>query len=91
MWMLSKRWKEEIVQTKQEMIAFVTYFKDLLAALKNRLSVHEAVVESFEEAVPIPKNDVIVYCWHVTKKCIHINHIFYMPIVKGLSRGHTRG
>ncbi|KAK4024184.1 hypothetical protein OUZ56_009571 [Daphnia magna] len=46
-WMLSKRWEEEIVQTRREMIAFVTYFKDLHAKLTEDLAVQGIIVQSY--------------------------------------------
>ncbi|KZR98855.1 Nfrkb-like protein [Daphnia magna] len=47
-WMLSKRWEEEIIQTRREMIAFVTYFQDLHAKLTEDLAVQGIIVQSYK-------------------------------------------
>ena len=61
-WMLSKRWEEEIIQTKREMIAFVKYFQDLHASLMDDLSIQQMIHQSYiEHCVEISDYEVCHY------------------------------
>jgi hypothetical protein len=61
--MLSKRWEEEVMQTKREMIAFVQYFQKLRVNLMNDLAIKQTVVQSYlEVCVEMSENKVINYC-----------------------------
>jgi hypothetical protein len=46
-WRLSKRWEQEILQTKREMIAFVNYFQDLHVNLMDDLSIQQIIHQSY--------------------------------------------
>lgn len=61
-WMLGKRWEEEVIQTKNEMIAFVLYFKKLLVNLMDDLAIKQTVVQSYlEDCVEMSENEVYNY------------------------------
>jgi hypothetical protein len=58
-WMLTKRWEQEIIQTKREMIAFVKYFQDLLVNLMDDLSIQQIIHHSYiEHCVEMSDYDV---------------------------------
>lgn len=61
-WMLGKRWEEEVIQTKNEMIAFVLYFKKLLVNLMDDLAIKQTAVQSYlEDCVEMSENEVYNY------------------------------
>jgi hypothetical protein len=65
--MLGKRWEEEVIQTKNEMIAFVQYFKKLRVNLMDDLAIKQTVVQSYhEECVEMSENEVYnYYCFSI--------------------------
>ena len=63
--MKSKRWGEEVEQTQREMLAFVNYFKNLHTKLTCELQVQQAIVQSYEDYVPVSENDVWRTLWLV--------------------------
>ena len=49
-WMMSKRWKEEISQTKYEMKNYLESLAQIHLRLKEDISIHTAIVESWQES-----------------------------------------
>jgi hypothetical protein len=66
-WMLGKRWEEEVIQTKNEMIALVQYFKKLRVNLMDDLAIKQTVVQSYlEDCVEMSENEVYnYYCFSI--------------------------
>jgi hypothetical protein len=65
--MLSKCWKDEVIQTKREMIAFVPYFQKLHVNLMDDFAIKQTVFQSYlEVCVEISENEVInYYCFSI--------------------------
>ena len=88
-WMLGKRWEEEVIQTKNEMIALVQYFKKLHVKLMDDLAIKKTVVQSYQEdCVEMSENEVYnFYCFSI---CVTFQFITLLNKFSdfGVSRSH---
>jgi hypothetical protein len=92
-WMLGKRWEEEVIQTKNEMIAFVQFscrFQKLRVNLMDDLAIKQTVVQSYlEDCVEMSEN--LVYNYYCFSICVTFQFITLLNKFSdfSVSRSHS--